>query len=93
VRHGAQRGEQRDDVADWRDIAVTTDEQDFSDELVAYLRQVLAVHTTTPEVGVCKVCVVPRCSDRIDAYDRLAAAGQLMTASPLWQPFVLGPRP
>jgi hypothetical protein len=65
---------------------------ELTDEQVTYYRHVLVTHTTNAETRVCPVCGVPRCSDWTDAFDRLAAAGQVMTASPKpWEPF--RPRP
>ncbi len=72
---------------------MTSGEHDLSDDLVAYYRQVLITHTTKPEVGACVVCSIPRCPDWLHAFDTLAAAGQVMTASPTaWEPFRPRPR-
>jgi hypothetical protein len=73
---------------------MTSDNHDLSADLADYYRRMLATHTTNPEAGACPVCGVPRCPDWVDAFDRLASAGQLMTtAPPPWKPFHPGPRP
>ncbi len=65
-----------------------TEAAELSADLIAYYRQVLVTHATDPQAGVCPVCGVPRCPDWLHAFDTMAAAGQLMTASPLpWEPF------
>jgi hypothetical protein len=64
---------------------------DLTDELVSHYRQVLLTHAATPESGgACPVCGMVRCPDWLDAYDKLAAAGQPMGAPALWEPFVPG---
>lgn len=60
-------------------------EVELSSDQVACYRQALDTHTTDPQSGVCKVCRVPRCPDWLDAYDKLAAAGQLMATPDRWQ--------
>jgi hypothetical protein len=67
---------------------MTPDPQDLSDDLATYYRQVLVTHTTNAETKACPVCGVPRCPDWTSAFDTLAAAGQVMAASPTpWEPF------
>ena len=58
---------------------------DMAPELVAYYRQVLLTHGSVFGASMCHICGVARCPDWVDAYDRLAAAGQLMTDAPLWE--------
>jgi hypothetical protein len=72
------------DTASLRGAAVTADEQDLSDELVAYYRRVLVTHGSTNEPGVCPACDVARCRDWLDAYDRLAASNKLMGEASQW---------
>lgn len=57
-------------------------------EAVARSRRVLAEHYA-PSGGVCPVCGVRRCREWTDAYDRLAAAHQVMTDPDRWD----GPLP
>lgn len=52
---------------------------------VAYYREVLVAHANDLVLGVCSVCQVTRCMDWCNAYDRLAAAGELMASSERWQ--------
>jgi len=66
----------------------TSGEHDLSNELIDYYRQVLVTHATNAETRACPVCGIPRCPDWLHAFDTLAAAGQIMTASPVpWEPF------
>lgn len=51
---------------------------------VAYYRQVLVAHTDDLVLGVCPVCRATRCEDWCTAYDRLAAAGELMASPERW---------
>jgi hypothetical protein len=60
---------------------VTTDEQDISDELVAYYRQVLVTHGSVHGASMCHICGVARCPGWVDAYDRLVAANKLMSTA------------
>lgn len=61
--------------------------EELSDDLINHYRQVLVMHAIKPEAGACGVCGVPRCLDWLDAFDRLAAAGQVMTTSLMpWKP-------
>ncbi len=67
---------------------MTPDDADLSNELAAYYRQVLVTHGSVHGASMCHICGVARCPDWVDAYDRLAAAGQVMTESPPpWEPF------
>ncbi len=59
-----------------------TDEE-LSDELAAYYREVLLTHGS---VYGCSICGVARCPDWVDAYDRLASAGKLMGEPQQWEP-------
>jgi hypothetical protein len=54
-------------------------------EQAAYLRRVLVAHANDPSTAECPVCRVPSCRDWRDAYDRLAAAGQVMAEPQRWQ--------
>lgn len=47
---------------------------------VAYYRKVLQCHQTAADTGLCPVCAVPRCPDWRNAFDRLAFAGETMSA-------------
>jgi hypothetical protein len=58
---------------------------DVSPDLTAYYRQVLDTHRPEGKRRVCSVCDVARCPDWLDAYDKLAVAGQLMATSDRWQ--------
>jgi hypothetical protein len=49
---------------------------------VAYYRQVLRVHATELDSGLCWVCRVARCADWRDAFDKLALAGEVMAEVP-----------
>jgi hypothetical protein len=55
-----------------------------SDDLAAYYREVLVTHYADPGTGRCPVCHVPHCPAWIEAYDRLAAANQLMGEPRRW---------
>jgi hypothetical protein len=66
------------------------DGQELSVGLVAYLRDVLVVHANDPVAGVCCVCEVVNCPDWRDAYDRLAAANELMAEPSRWEPYRYG---
>ena len=59
---------------------------ELSPEQVAYLRRVLATHANDPSTGDCHVCGTRSCPDWRDAYDQLAAAGQLLADPRQWQP-------
>jgi hypothetical protein len=52
-------------------------------EQVHYLRSVLSSHANDPATGRCPLCGVSGCLDWRNAYDHLAAAGELM-AEPDW---------
>jgi hypothetical protein len=54
-------------------------------DLVASLRQTLALHATKPDTGACALCGVPRCPDWRAAFDQLAVAGELMAEPEQWQ--------
>ena len=54
-------------------------------ELVASLRQTLALHANQPDTGTCALCGVPRCRDWRAAFDQLAVAGELMAEPKQWQ--------
>jgi hypothetical protein len=54
-------------------------------ELVAYLRQTLALHANQPDTGSCAPRGVPRCPDWRAAFDQLAIAGELMAEPEQWQ--------
>jgi hypothetical protein len=58
---------------------------ELSPEQVIYLRRVLATHGNDPSTGACPVCGTSSCPDWCDAYDRLAAAGQLLADPQQWQ--------
>jgi hypothetical protein len=51
---------------------------------VRYLRSVLVTHATDPKSGRCRVCDVSGCEDWRNAYNRLAAAGELMAELDSW---------
>ena len=51
---------------------------------VRYLRSVLVTHATDPTSGRCRVCDVSGCADWRNAYDHLAAAGELMAEPDSW---------
>jgi len=53
-------------------------------EQVAYVREVLDTHANDPSSGKCRVCNLARCLDWRDAYDHLAAAGELMAEPERW---------
>lgn len=57
----------------------------LSPGLTTYYRQVLDTHRPEGECRVCAICNVSRCPDWLDAYDRLAVAGQLMATPDRWQ--------
>jgi hypothetical protein len=52
------------------------DVRELPDEQVAYYRQILEAHGL--DNGLCRVCHVLRCETWVEAFDKLAAAGQLM---------------
>jgi hypothetical protein len=58
---------------------------DISPEQIAYLRAMLDTHSSDPSTGHCRACGVRTCPDWRYAYDRLAAAGQLMAEPERWQ--------
>jgi len=51
---------------------------------VRYLRSVLATHADDPSCGRCLVCGISGCADWCNAYDHLAAAGELMAEPDSW---------
>jgi hypothetical protein len=51
---------------------------------VRYLRSVLMTHATDPTDGRYRVCDVPCCEDWRNAYDHLAAVGELMAEPESW---------
>ncbi len=51
---------------------------ELSAEQVAYYRQVLLTHGSVFGASNCSICGIARCPDWVDAYDKLAAAGQVM---------------
>jgi hypothetical protein len=55
-------------------------------EQITYLRRVLATHANQPATGACQICGTPSCPDWRDAFDQLAAAGQLLADPQHWQP-------
>lgn len=59
-------------------------ESALTPEQVAYYRQVLLTHGSVFGASNCKVCGVARCLDWVDAYDKLAAAGQVMAEPTRW---------
>jgi hypothetical protein len=65
---------------------VTPEDADLSDELVAYYRRVLLAHGSIHGASMCHICGVARCPDWVDAYDKLAAAGQQMAGPEQWEP-------
>jgi hypothetical protein len=58
---------------------------DIPPEQIAYLRAMLDTHRNDPSTGNCRVCDVRTCRDWRYAYDRLAAAGQLMAEPERWK--------
>lgn len=52
---------------------------------VAYYRDVLIAHADDLITGVCAICLMSRCPDWQNAFDRLSAAGELMAAPGRWQ--------
>ena len=59
----------------------------LSDELAAYYRQVLVTHGSVHGASNCSICGEVRCPDWVDAYDRLAAAGLMMSEAPVWESY------
>lgn len=53
-------------------------------EQVRYLRSVLSSHADDPATGRCPLCGVSGCSDWRNAYDHLAAGGELMAEPDQW---------
>lgn len=51
---------------------------------VRYLRSVLDAHGNNPPNGRCQVCRAASCPDWRNAYDQLAAAGELMAKPDEW---------
>ena len=47
---------------------------------VARLQNVLIEHGSIYGAGICYICGVARCAIWVDAYDQLAAAGELMVS-------------
>jgi hypothetical protein len=68
-----------------------TDEE-LSDELAAYYREVLLTHGSVYGASNCSICGVARCPDWVDAYDKLAVAGKLMGEPQQWEPLLRNPR-
>ena len=63
-----------------------TDAHDgLTPELTAHYRQVLDTHRPKGERRICAICNVARCPDWLDAFDNLAAAGQLMATPDQWE--------
>lgn len=60
-------------------------ETELSPALVAYYRQIIDTHRTNTEHQVCNICGIARCPDWLDAYDKLAAAGELMADPEQWE--------
>jgi hypothetical protein len=56
----------------------------LSRELVQHYRDVLVAHADGLVTGACPHCRVSRCRIWIDAYDRLAAAGEAMATPDRW---------
>jgi hypothetical protein len=52
---------------------------------IAYYRDMLVAHADDLVTGVCAVCLMDHCPDWRNAYDRLAAAGELMTLPQRYQ--------
>jgi len=63
---------------------MTDEPSDLSDEMAAYYREVLVTHGSVHGASMCHICGVARCPDWVDAYDRLAAAGKLMSEPDQW---------
>lgn len=62
-------------------------DDELSAELIGYYREAIKIHAPTSPFGLCAVCGVRLCPDWTEAYDRLAAAGQVMADDPPpWQP-------
>ncbi len=57
---------------------------ELSAEQVIYYRGVMETHANLSTSGVCAICREPRCPDWRDAYERLAAAGQIMATPERW---------
>jgi hypothetical protein len=66
-------------------------DEELSDELAAYYRQVLITHGSVFGASICHICGVTRCPDWVDAYDKLAA-GRLMAEPHLWEDRLTNPR-
>jgi hypothetical protein len=67
--------------------ALAQPDDDLPPEQVAYYREVLVTHGSIYGASMCSICGVARCPDWVDAYDRLAAAHQVMAKSPPpWEP-------
>ena len=49
--------------------------------------RVLITHGSVYGASNCTICGVARCPDWVNAYDRLAAAGLLMTEAPVWESY------
>jgi hypothetical protein len=56
----------------------------LSPERVRHLRSVLGAHSNDPAIGHCQVCETTACPDWRNAYDQLAAAGELMVNPDRW---------
>jgi hypothetical protein len=51
---------------------------------VAYYRDMLVTHADDLVTGTCALCFMDRCPDWQNAFDRLSAAGELLTAPDEW---------
>ena len=63
---------------------------ELTDEQVDYYHDVLIRHGSVYGAGNCSLCGVSRCAHWVDAYDKLAAAHQLMGDPELWGGPLLG---
>jgi hypothetical protein len=52
---------------------------------VAYYRKVLTTHSTEPGNEKCRICDQTGCPDWRNAYDHMAAAGELMAEPEVWR--------